>query len=70
MVPDTAGMQKQGASQAEARANFWMVDYRGLVTAERPGLEGNISPFARTSAEDEGEPLEAVVRRVPTIATR
>lgn len=62
------GMQKQGASQEEAKENFWIVDYRGLVTTERPGLEGNVTPFARSSAEDEGEALEAVVKRVkPTI---
>lgn len=61
-------MQKQGASNDKAKANFWLVDYRGLVTSERPGLEANASPFARTCVEAEGEPLEAVVRRVPTVA--
>lgn len=62
------GMQKQGASPAAANANFWLVDYRGLVTEQRPGLQGTVATFARGSSEDEGEPLEAVIKRVkPTI---
>lgn len=63
-----AGMQKQGATEEEANGNFWIVDYRGLVTSERPGLSGNVRPFARECGGDgtlaEGEPLADVVRRV------
>jgi len=62
------GMQKQGATEEEANRNFWIVDYRGLVTTERAGLGDNVRPFARECGGDgtlaEGEPLADVVRRI------
>lgn len=64
--PTITGMQRQGATEREACDNFWVADYRGLVTAERADLSETVAPFARQpgGGDTEGEALADVVRRV------
>lgn len=59
-------MQRQGASAGEACDNFWIADYRGLITAERQDLSDTVAPFARQpgGGDSEGEALADIVRRV------
>jgi Malic enzyme, NAD binding domain len=61
-----AGMQRQGLTADEACKNFWIADYRGLITAQREELSDAVAPFARTSGtgDKEGEALADLVRRV------
>jgi malic enzyme len=46
-----SAMGESGQSVEEARRRIWTVDSKGLVTADRPGLEG----FKATYARDPGE---------------
>lgn len=60
------GMQRQGATAAEACGNFWIADYQGLITADRQNLSDTVAPFARHGGggDTEGEALADIVRRV------
>lgn len=69
-------MRRQGLSEKQALAHIWLVDSRGLVTADRNGLEGFKVRYARQQDEvaeyqckDRGRiTLEEAVRNVkPTI---
>lgn len=60
-------MQRQGATEREACDNFWVADYRGLVTSKRADLSDTVAPFARQQpggGDTEGEALADVVHRV------
>ena len=46
-----SAMSESEMSVEEARRRIWTVDSRGLVTADRPGLEGFKSTYARDPAE-------------------
>ena len=61
-----AGMQRQGLTAKEACNNFWIADYRGLITSEREDLTDTVAPFARSpgAGDTDGEALADVVRRV------
>lgn len=63
-------MQRQGATAADACDNFWIADYRGLITAERQDLSDTVAPFARRGGggDTEGEALAEIVRRVCNLA--
>ena len=49
-----SAMGESGLSVEQARRRIWTVDSRGLVTADRPGLEGFKSTYARDPAEVDG----------------
>lgn len=55
-----------GATAAEAAANFYILDARGLVTRARGDLSPTVAPFARPAGgqDEEGESLASVVARV------
>jgi Malic enzyme, NAD binding domain len=61
-----AGMQRQGLTAKEACDNFWIADYRGLITSEREDLSDTVAPFARSpgAGDTDGEALADIVRRV------
>ena len=66
VVDTCAGMQRQGLTAKEACDNFWIADYRGLITSEREDLTDTVAPFARSpnAGDIDGEALADVVRRV------
>lgn len=41
------GMVDHGLSPEQAAANFWVLDNRGLITAQRPNLPPHVQRFAR-----------------------
>jgi malate dehydrogenase (oxaloacetate-decarboxylating) len=49
-----SAMSESGMSVEEARRRIWTVDSKGLVTADRPGLEGFKATYARHPAEIDG----------------
>ncbi len=49
-----AAMREGGLSLDDARRRIWTVDSKGLVTADRPGLEGFKATYARDPAEVAG----------------
>ena len=62
-------MVKYGLSPEEAAARFYILDSKGLVTAQRPGVTPNVAPFARRDAASrDGEHLIDVVRRTKPTA--
>jgi malate dehydrogenase (oxaloacetate-decarboxylating) len=44
-------MMRAGLSKAEARARFWLISSKGLITTESPGLSAERAEFARDPAE-------------------
>ncbi|RMG48062.1 MAG: NAD-dependent malic enzyme [Acidobacteria bacterium] len=46
-----AALREEGLGEAEAKRRIWMVDRRGLVLDDRPGLEGFKRSFARSREE-------------------
>ncbi|KAL4857038.1 NAD-dependent malic enzyme 2 [Chlorella vulgaris] len=61
-------MAKHGLSQEEAASRFYVVDHKGLITAQRDGLEDHLRPFARKDESIEAEAFIDVVRRVKPTA--
>ena len=61
----TKAMIKEGMTEAEARACFWMFDSKGLVVNSRTDLAGYKRPYARDSAPA-GELAEAIEATRPT----
>ena len=61
-------MEAQGLSPEQARANFWVLSSKGLVTLARKEIPANVRPFARPERDMEGLGLLDVVKRVkPTV---
>jgi len=50
--PTITGMQRQGATEREACDNFWVADYRGLVTAERVDLSDTVAIFKKYKTKE------------------
>ena len=57
-------MEQAGASPAEARANFYVFDADGLITASRSNLTAEQTIFARSDMPD-GISLEECTAQVP-----
>jgi malate dehydrogenase (oxaloacetate-decarboxylating)(NADP+) len=61
-----SAMMAEGASEASARAHIWLVDSRGLVVKNRPGLTAQKVPYAHEHAPV-GEFLSAIRALKPTM---
>lgn len=59
-------MVRHGLSDAEASANFWVVDHLGLITKDRENLHQSLESYARVPSENlpEGTGIEETVRQV------
>lgn len=62
-----AGLRREGLSEAEARARFWLIDKTGLLTRSTADLTSAQMPYARPTTETNTNLLDTIKNIQPTI---